>query len=79
MKRYPREVKCPSCGAAKGYGCHTPVLFRLTSTHAARWKAVGIPHPTLQQRADANNIGAYHDRCLLLNKMPGAMRLVLGL
>ena len=75
----PRSVKCPSCGAAVGYGCHTTTLFLPTGNHAARWKKIGIPHPTMQQKIDAGNSGAHTDKWRMLRNIPGATKLVLGL
>jgi hypothetical protein len=75
----PRSVKCPLCGAAIGYGCHTTTLFQPTGIHAARWKKIGIPTPTMQQRINAGNSGDTTDKWRMLRNIPGATRLMLGL
>lgn len=48
----PRDVKCPRCDRLAGWQCITRSntgLWR-SRTHAARWKAIGIPHPTDDDR-----------------------------
>jgi hypothetical protein len=37
----PSHIECPKCGAAPGYGCHSPRGY-VARGHRARWEAVGI-------------------------------------
>ncbi len=50
MSSLPRDVPCPFCGAAVDHGCHPRERARGTAnTHAARWRAIGITRPTLNE------------------------------
>jgi hypothetical protein len=37
----PSHIECPKCGAAPGYGCHSPSGY-VARGHRERWEAVGI-------------------------------------
>lgn len=45
----PRDVRCPTCGAEIGRECTTRTGY-MTSTHATRWRAVGILKPSHNDR-----------------------------
>ncbi len=52
MKNNPYKVSCPKCGAAIDSDCQTPSGCS-SRTHTARWKAVGISKPKLDQIQEA--------------------------
>lgn len=46
----PRDIECPWCGAAVNHGCRSRTgSFWHAKTHIARWRAIGIYKPTLDQ------------------------------
>jgi hypothetical protein len=50
--KLPRDIACPTCGAAVGSGCHSRKQPGFSAkTHAERWKAVGVDAPTADQLA----------------------------
>jgi len=63
----PLSVECPRCGRAPKWGCvaksHTGLWA--AATHAARWKAVGVSRPTVDDKVAAGEMQAAHRRELL--------------
>lgn len=55
----PYLVECPKCGAKPRFGCTTATGFAAV-THAARWAAIGIPKPTLEQRTNTYELFQKH-------------------
>lgn len=44
----PSSIPCPHCGMPSGKACRTPSGL-VSRTHAARWKAAGLDHPSLTE------------------------------
>lgn len=55
MAQFPRDVECPLCKAKVDHGCRSLGSFSIPD-HVARWKTIGVPKPTQEQK-DAS----YHD------------------
>lgn len=56
----PFAVQCPKCGAKPRCSCKTPTGYN-ARTHVPRWAAIGIPHPTLDQRLTEYSLICKHE------------------
>ena len=67
MSNDPLAVRCPRCGALPRFGCHaiSDTGHWAASTHAARWKAIGINRPSAELRVAEFHYARKHRQDLM--------------